>query len=115
MGQKDVVSKEILKRIARDIAIYILKIEIREDMELIDKEFTRVEKRDADLIFKNGQDIVHIEIQNQNHPQMHLRMMRYLNDMLFEYEGLTIKGTSNNRSYPQHLQLLSRQGIASQA
>ena len=25
------------------------------------------------------------------------------------------QGTSNNRSHPQHLQLLSRQGIASQA
>lgn len=91
MGDKDIISKDILKRIARDIAVHILKIEIRDDMELIDKEFTRVEKRDADLLFKNGKEIVHLEIQNQNHPQMHLRMMRYLNDILFDYEGYTIK------------------------
>ena len=54
MGDKDIISKEILKNIAKDISKYILNIEIRQDMELIDKEFTRVEKRDADLIFKNG-------------------------------------------------------------
>ncbi len=52
MGDKDIISKEILKNIAKDISKYILNIEIRQDMELIDKEFTRVEKRDADLIFK---------------------------------------------------------------
>ena len=48
MGNKDVISKEILKKIAKDIATHILKIKIVDDMELIDKEFTRVEKRDAD-------------------------------------------------------------------
>jgi len=35
MGQKDVVSKEILKNIARDISKHILHIEVKEDMELI--------------------------------------------------------------------------------
>ena len=60
-------------------------------MELIDKEFTRVEKRDADLIFKNGDEIIHIEIQNNNHKQMDLRMLRYMSDILFEYEGLDVK------------------------
>jgi len=45
MGDKDIISKEILKNIAKDISKYILNIEIRQDMELIDKEFTRVEKR----------------------------------------------------------------------
>ena len=51
MGDKDIVSKEILKNIARDVARHILHIEIDENMELIDKEFTRIEKRDADLLF----------------------------------------------------------------
>ncbi len=91
MGEKDIITKEILKRIARDIATYILKMEIKEDIELIDKEFTRVEKRDADLLFRNGEEIVHLEIQNQNHPKMHLRMLRYLSDILFEYEKHTIQ------------------------
>jgi len=91
MGDKDVISKEILKHIAKDIARHILHLKIEDDMELIDKEFTRIEKRDADLIFKNGLDIVHIEIQNNNHKQMHLRMHRYLSDILFEYEDLEVK------------------------
>jgi len=82
MGQKDIISKEILKNIARDVAKHILKIEIQEDMELIDKEFTRIEKRDADLVFKNGDEIVHIEIQNNNHPKMHHRMLRYYGQVL---------------------------------
>jgi len=89
--KKDIISKELLKHIARDVARHILGIEIQENMELIDKEFTRIEKREADLVFKNGDAIIHIEIQNTNHPQMHLRMHRYLSDMLFEYENLTIK------------------------
>jgi len=89
--KKDIISKEILKHIAKDIARHILHLKIEDDMELIDKEFTRIEKRDADLIFKNGSDIVHIEIQNSNHKQMHLRMHRYLSDILFEYEDLGIK------------------------
>ena len=89
--KKDIISKEILKHIARDLSTHILKIEIKDDMELIDKEFNRIEKRDADLIFKNGDEIIHIEIQNNNHYQMHLRMIRYLSDILFEYEALDVK------------------------
>ncbi len=91
MGQKDIISKELLKNIARDISKHILHIEIKEDMELINQEFTRVESRESDLIFKNGDEIVHIEIQNNNHPKMHLRMHRYLSDILFEYEDFKIK------------------------
>ncbi len=91
MGQKDIISKELLKNIARDISKHILKIEIKENMELINQEFTRVESRESDLVFKNGDEIVHIEIQNNNHPKMHLRMHRYLSDILFEYEDLKIK------------------------
>lgn len=52
MGHKDIIGKEVLKNIARDIATHILHIKIDKDMELIDKEFTRIEKRDADLVFK---------------------------------------------------------------
>ena len=35
MGQKDLVSKEILKNIARDISKHILHIDVKNDMELI--------------------------------------------------------------------------------
>jgi predicted transposase/invertase (TIGR01784 family) len=76
---------------ARDISRHILHLKIEDNMELVDKEFTRIEKRDADLVFKNGEQIVHIEIQNNNHLQMHQRMLRYLSDILFEFEALEIK------------------------
>jgi len=91
MGDKDIISKELLKEMAKDISRHILHIEIDDNMELIDKEFTRVEKRDADLVYKNGDEIVHIEIQNNNHPKMHLRMHRYYSDILFEYEEYAIR------------------------
>jgi len=89
--KKDIISKELLKYMARDIARHILHLKIEDDMELIDKEFTRIEKRDADLVFKNGEQIVHIEIQNSNHNQMPQRILRYLSDMLFEFDALEIK------------------------
>ena len=81
--KKDVVSKEILKNIARDISKHILHIDVKNDMKLIRNESTRVESRESDLIYKNGDKIVHIEIQNDNHKQMHLRIHRYLSDILF--------------------------------
>lgn len=91
MGDKDIISKELLKEMAKDISRHILHIKIDDNMELIDKEFTRIEKRDADLVYKNGNEIIHIEIQNNNHPKMHLRMHRYYSDILFEYEDYTIQ------------------------
>ena len=89
--KKDIISKELLKEMAKDISRHILHIEILDDMELIDKEFTRIEKRDADLVYKNGNEIVHIEIQNNHHPKMHLRMLRYYDDILFQYEEYAVK------------------------
>jgi len=54
MGDKDVVSKEILQHIARDISKHILHIDVKEDMELIRHEFTRVESRESDLLYRNS-------------------------------------------------------------
>ena len=90
MGKKDVISKEILKNIARDISKHILHIDIKDDMEIINQEFTRIESRESDLLFQNGDEIVHIEIQNNHHTQMHLRMCRYYTDILFLYEGYKV-------------------------
>ncbi len=90
MGKKDVISKEILKNIARDISKHILHIDIKENMKIINQEFTRVESRESDLLFQNGDEIVHIEIQNNNHKQMHLRMCRYYTDILFLYEDYKV-------------------------
>jgi len=87
---KDITTKEILKNLARELSVYILNLDIDEQIELIDKEFTRVEKRDADLLFKSGKKIIHIEIQNNYHPDMAKRMHRYYSDILFDYEEYDI-------------------------
>lgn len=88
--KKDIITKEILKNIAKELSKHILKIPISEEIELIDKEFTRIEKRDADILFKSDKRIVHIEVQNNNHPSMHKRMLRYYSDIFFEYENYRI-------------------------
>jgi len=90
MAHKDIISKEILKNMARDISTHILHIKIKEDMEIIDKEFTRIESRNSDILYKNGDEVIHIEIQNNNHTQMHLRMHRYYSDILFLYEDYDV-------------------------
>ena len=91
MGDKDIVSKEIIKEIGRDISMHILGIDIQGEVTLVDKEWTRVEKRDSDIVFKNGNRIIHIEIQNSNHTKMELRMLRYYSDILFEYRDCTVE------------------------
>jgi len=90
MGQKDIVAKEMIKEIGRDIALYMLGIDVNSEVELIDKEWTRVEKRESDIVFKYDNKIVHIEIQNNNHPIMELRMLRYFTDILFEYKDYEV-------------------------
>ena len=89
MGDKDIVSKEIIKEIGRDISMHILGIDIQGEVTLVDKEWTRVEKRDSDIVFKNDKRIFHIEIQNDNHKNMELRMLRYYSDILFEFDNST--------------------------
>jgi len=87
---KDITTKEILKNLAKELSIHILNLDIDEQIELIDKEFTRVEKRDADLLFKSGKKIIHIEIQNNYHSSMAERMLRYYSDILLDYREYDI-------------------------
>ena len=91
MGDKDIVSKEIIKEIGRDISMHILGIDIDGEVTLVDKEWTRVEKRDSDIVFKNKNRIFHIEIQNDNNKDMELRMLRYYSDILFEYKECSVE------------------------
>ena len=91
MGDKDIVSKEIIKEIGRDISMHILGIDIQGEVTLVDKEWTRVEKRDSDIVFKNKDRIFHIEIQSSNHSKMELRMLRYYSDILFEYKDCSVE------------------------
>ena len=90
MGQKDIVAKDMIKEIGRDIALYMLGIDVNSEVELVDKEWTRVEKRESDIVFKYDNKIVHIEIQNNNHTKMELRMLRYFSDILFEYQDYEV-------------------------
>lgn len=87
MAAKDIVSKHILKRIALEMAHQLFKLDIT-DAELLDTEFQRIDDRRADLLLHvKAPDsyLLHIEIQNNNHPQMALRMLRYFVDIAFAY------------------------------
>ncbi|NOQ35714.1 MAG: hypothetical protein GQ569_07435 [Methylococcaceae bacterium] len=97
MAEKDIISKQSIKRIAVDIAIHLLHLEIDpNDVELLTTEQQRVEDRRADLVvklkLKNKQPfILHIEIQSSNDKKMPLRMMRYYTDIALAYPKFPIK------------------------
>ena len=84
MTNKDIVSKDILKRIAVDIAQVLLNINVNH-AEIIETEYQRVEDRRAGLVAlmtgKDGRFILHIEIQNDNHQLMPWRMLRYRSEI----------------------------------
>ena len=85
MAQKDIISKQIFKRIFVDIATYIFKLDLK-NVELIETEQQRIEDRRADLVASVTDSagkafIVHLEIQNQNQSNMPDRMLRYLTDI----------------------------------
>ena len=88
MRFKDNVSKEVVETLIKDIAKYILGIEI-DNYEFLDKESQRIESRRADVVVKvDNKFILHIEIQNDNDKNMHIRMLRYLSDILLKSEAI---------------------------
>jgi len=97
MSKKDIISKQIIKRIAVDIAIYLLHLDINPDeVELLSTEQQRVEDRRADLVVKlkyrtQESFILHVEIQNSNEQRMPLRMMRYYTDIALQHPKLKIE------------------------
>ncbi len=83
MAEKDIISKQLLKQIAIDMAIYLFKLDISE-AELLETETQRVEQRRADLLLQvkaPEQYLLHIEVQNNHDPDMPLRMLRYWTDI----------------------------------
>jgi hypothetical protein len=80
MAEKDIVSKDILKRIAIDMARVLLHLKV-DRAEIIDTEYQCIEDRRADLVAwmagEDGEFILHTEIQNDNHIKMPWRMLRY--------------------------------------
>lgn len=91
--QKDITTKEALKAIVEDIALYLLKLSVA-DVRFVDKELGLIEKREADvaaLCMIDGKEaILHIEIQNDNDKTMPIRMLRYYLGIKSQYLGLPI-------------------------
>ncbi len=91
--KKDLTTKEAITAITEDIAYYLLGLEIS-DIEFVDKELKRIEKREADIVAKckiNAQEaILHLEIQNTNDALMDRRMLRYYNDIKTLFNTLPI-------------------------
>ncbi len=91
--KKDITTKDTIKTITQDIAKYILELDVK-DIEFVDKELQRIEKREADIVAKckvNGEEaILHMEIQNSNDKLMNKRMLRYYTDIRLRFDTLPI-------------------------
>ncbi len=91
--KKDITAKNTIKTITQDIAKYILELNVT-DIEFVDKELQRIEKREADIVALCRVDgtkaILHLEIQNDNDKTMHHRMLRYYTDIKQRFDPLPI-------------------------
>ena len=81
--KKDIISKDIIKTLFKDILKYFANVDLKnKNIEFLDKELKRIEKREADIVAKiDNSYIIHLEIQNQNDAKMHYRMLRYYIDI----------------------------------
>ena len=91
MSGKDIISKQLLKRLLVGFGNRLFYLDIAE-AELLSSEQPRVEGKRADLVarVKNRQGesyILHVEIQNDNQANMPIRMMRYYTDLALEHAG----------------------------
>jgi hypothetical protein len=95
MEKKDIISKRIFKHLVRDFARYLFDLPVI-DVQLLETSQERVEDRHADLVARVGTSsgetfILHIEIQNDNRPNMPVRMLRYLSDILLAHPKHTVR------------------------
>jgi len=63
--KKDITTKDTIKTITEDIAKYILELEVS-DIEFVDKELQRIEKREADIVALCKVNGIKPEICNRN-------------------------------------------------
>ncbi|MFZ1232299.1 MAG: hypothetical protein WAQ53_03405 [Thiofilum sp.] len=89
MAEKDIISKDVLRHLAADIANILLHLDVEHDsVELLQTEQQRIESRRADMVARmrrrttGERFILHVEIQNANDPTMPIRMLRYLTDIV---------------------------------
>nr|VFJ86460.1 MAG: protein of unknown function (DUF4351) [Candidatus Kentron sp. LFY] len=97
MAEKDIISKETIRRLAVDLATHLLELPIDPDsLEVLATEQRRIEDRRADLVARlrdrDGEPfLLHVEIQNNNDATMPVRMMRYMTDILLAWPGLPLR------------------------
>ena len=95
MPDKDLISKQLLKRLLLDFGTQLFGLDIVE-AELLSSEQPRVEGKRADLVARvkevqGTSYILHVEVQNDNQADMPIRMMRYYTDLALEHTGEAIK------------------------
>ena len=98
MGKKDIIGKDILRQITVDFANLLLGLDIDPDhLELLETEEQRIENRRSDFVARVRQRasgepfLLHIELQNDNHPQMPLRMLRYYTDIQLQWPNELVR------------------------
>lgn len=95
MGDKDIISKTLLKHLVRDLATQLMGLAVA-DVELLETQQQRIEERRNDLLARitppDGETfLLHIEIQNDNQALMPYRMLRYLSDILLDHPGVPVR------------------------
>ena len=95
MSTKDLISKQLLKRLLVDFGTQLFKLDIVE-AEMLSTEQPRVEGKRADLVARvqsaQGESyILHVEVQNDNRADLPLRMLRYYSDLALEHMGEEVK------------------------
>ena len=92
---KDLISKQLLKRLLLDFGTQLFGLDIVE-AELLSSEQPRIEGKRADLVarVKESQGasyILHVEVQNANQTDIPIRMLRYYTDLALEHTDEAIK------------------------
>jgi len=92
MTTKDIISRDLVKRLTNDFAHHILELDAK-TIQVLETQNQRIEDRRADLVARmratDGEEfLLHIEIANNNAADMPLRMLRYYTDIrLAGYSG----------------------------
>lgn len=95
MGHIDIISKSLIQTLVKDMATYLLGLEIVH-LEEAATERQRIELRMADVVMlaetaAGERFILHIEMQNSNEADMGLRMLRYYTDIALAHPELPVR------------------------
>ncbi len=95
MGYTDIISKSLIRALVKDMATYLLGLEIIH-LEEAATERQRIETRMADIVMlaettDQERFILHIELQNGNDRSMAQRMLRYYTDIALAQPGLPVR------------------------